>query len=271
MSHEHSKSAAALREHIAAAMRLHQRYVEDPEFLAVYDRFIELQMAYFLPLYDDLRDRPGYDAAIDFVVSDLTGTGIANRDRDLERVAGIMARTLPLKALDALTMAMELNARILAINVDIASELRGPLLAGSKISERDYCLASRSATTFAEFQSLISMSRETGKALDRFAHLPLIRGIAHSMRIPARLAGFGDLQSFLEKGLDTFLGVADVDEFLDIMEERMTDIFQRILEADPDLLETTAIEDLATQRGPHDRVAAEAVRTTGSWREDEAG
>jgi len=242
MSHEHRQSAAALRQPIAAANRLHHRYIDDRSFYKVYSRFIDLQLAYFLPQYDDLRDRPGYDAAIDFVVSDLTGTRIANRDRDLERVAGIMARTLPGKAIDAVILAMDLNARILAINVDIASTLRGKLEKGTAISERDYCLASRKATTFAEFRTLITKSREAGEALDHFAHLPLIRGIAHSMRIPARLAGFGDLQAFLEKGLDTFLDVPDVDEFLDIMEERMTDVFRRVLEASPKQLSTGAIE-----------------------------
>lgn len=242
MSHEHRQSAAALRQPIAAANRLHHRYIRDRTFYKVYRQFIDLQLAYFLPLYDDLRDRPGYDAAIDFVVSDLTGTGIANRDRDLERVAGIMARTLPSKAIDAVILAMDLNARILAINIDIASSLRDKLLAGTDISERDYCLASRKATKFSEFRTLITMSRQAGEALDHFAHLPLIRGIAHSMRIPARLAGFGDLQSFLEKGLDTFLGVPDVDEFLDIMEDRMTDIFRRVLEAAAKQLSTGAID-----------------------------
>lgn len=241
MSQQHSASAAALREHIAAANRLHHSYLDDPESLRLYERFIDLQMAYFLPKYDDLRSRPGYDAAIDFVVSDLIGTGTASRDRDLERVAGIMSRMLPTKALDALVLAMQLNVRVLAINIGIAGLLRDKLQQGDGISERDYCLANREVTTFDEFMSLIAMSREAGEALDRFARLPMIHGIAHSMRIPARLAGFGDLQAFLEKGLDTFLGVPDVDEFLDLMEERMAVVFQRVLEAEPGQLETTAI------------------------------
>jgi hypothetical protein len=242
MSHEHGKLAAALREEIRATNRLHRRYLNDPAFLRLYERFVDIQMAYFLPRYDDLRNRPGYDAAIDFVVSDLIGTGTASRDRDLERVAGVMSRTLPSKALEALVLAMGLNARVLAINIDIASAMSDGLRGGAAVSERDYCLASRQATTFAEFKKLITMSHEAGRALDRFAHLPLIRGIAHSMRIPARLAGFGDLQAFLEKGLDTFLGLADVDEFLNLMEERMTAVFHRVLVADPGLLETTPIE-----------------------------
>jgi hypothetical protein len=242
MSHEHSEAAAALREQIRAANRLHRRYLDDPAFLRLYERFIEVQLAYFLPQYDDLRDRPGYDAAIDFVVTDLTGTGTASRDHDLERVAGVMSRMLPTAALEAMIIAMKLNTRILAINVDIAALLAERLRAGGSISERDYCLANRQVTTFAEARSLIAMSREAGRALDRFAHVPLIRNISHSMRIPARLAGFGDLQAFLEKGLDTFLGVADVEEFLDIVGERMMLVFRRVLEEDPASLDTTPIE-----------------------------
>ena len=247
MSHEHKKLAAALREQIKVANRLHHYYLHDSAFLCVYETFVDVQLTYFLPKYDDLRDRPGYDNAIDFVVSDLTGIGTASRDHDLERVAGVMSRTLPTKALEALVLAMSLNARILAINIDIAAALREKLRAGVAISERDYCLASRQATSFAEFQALIEMSREAGKALNRFAHLPLIRAILHSMRMPARLAGFGDLQAFLEKGLDTFLGVADVDEFLDLMEHRMTAVFHRVLEAEPGLLETSPIGSSGSQ------------------------
>jgi hypothetical protein len=242
MSESHRELAAALRRHIAHANRLHQQYLDDPRLFADYERFIDLQMAYFLPRYDDLRKRPGYDAAIDFVVSDLTGTGIAERDRDLERVAGFMTRTLPTRALEALTVAMELNARLLEMNLGIAANLRDALRSGEAISERDYCLASRSAATFEDCRTLIGMTRRAGQSLDRFAHLPLIRGLLHSMRIPARLAGFGDLQAFLEKGFDTFHEVPDIVRFLDDMEERMNGIFSRVFELDADQLDTAAID-----------------------------
>ena len=49
MSQQPSAAAAALREHIGAANRLHHRYLDDPESLRRYERFIEVQMAYFLP------------------------------------------------------------------------------------------------------------------------------------------------------------------------------------------------------------------------------
>ena len=129
-------------------------------------------------------------------------------------------------------MAMKLNKRVLAINLQIARELQDVLLAGEELSEQAYCLASREVSSFAECQELITLTRRTGERLDRFAHLPMIRTLLHSMKIPARLGGVADLHAFLEKGLDTFVGVPDVHEFLDVMEQRMTDVFYRVFEED---------------------------------------
>jgi hypothetical protein len=48
------------------------------------------------------------------------------------------------------------------------------------------------------------------------------------MRKPAHLAGFGALQEFLEKGYRTFVALEDVDQFLDEITVRMTEVFTRI-------------------------------------------
>ena len=237
MSKQHKRAAARLRRYIEASNELHQQYVGDPAVFGIYERFIELQLGYFLPRYDDLLVRPGYSAAVHFVVSDLTGPGIASRDRDLARVEPIMSRFLPAAALDALALAMQLNSRVLAINLQIADQLRALLKTGDKISERTYCMASREVSSFAECQELIAMTRRAGEQLDHFAHLPMIRTLLHSMKIPARLGGVGDLHAFLEKGLDTFVGVPDIREFLDVMEGRMTEVFYRVFEETPDVLE----------------------------------
>jgi hypothetical protein len=49
-----------------------------------------------------------------------------------------------------------------------------------------------------------------------------------AMRTPARLAGLGVLQLFLESGYKTFNALQDVDQFLDDMTVRMTEVFGRI-------------------------------------------
>jgi hypothetical protein len=235
------RSAELLRRYTAESNRLHRQYLGDAKSLAAYRRFIGLQLGYFLPKYDDLRDRPGYDAAIDFIISDLVGPGIADRDRDLERVVPVMSRMLPAKALRALALAMELNARILGINLGIESALREKIAAGDGITERDYCLATRGATNFDEFKELIGMTREAGLSLEHIVGMPMIRPMLRAMRGPARLAGFADLQAFLEKGFQTFIALDDVHTFLDVMEARMTEVFRRVFEADEATLDTAPI------------------------------
>ncbi|MEM9209109.1 MAG: hypothetical protein AAGA61_07675, partial [Pseudomonadota bacterium] len=76
-----------------------------------------------------------------------------------------------------------------------------------------------------------------GEQLDRFARMPMIRTLLRSMAIPARLGGVADLHAFLEKGRNTFVGVPNVAQFLDDMEERMTAVCYRVFEEDLAVLE----------------------------------
>lgn len=225
-----AEAAHSLRQFVAQSNTLHQRYLNDSKALTAYERFVDLQLGYFLPQYDDLRDRPGYDDAIDYIVADLTGPGIADRDRELEKVVPVMTRFLPTKALKALALAMELNARVLAINLGIEGELRERIAAGS-ISERDYCLASRAVSSFEECQELVAMTRSAGESLEQIIRVPMIGSLLRSMRVPARMAGVADLQVFLEKGFRTITALDDVHEFLDIMDQRMTAVFRHVFEA----------------------------------------
>ncbi|MEM7764884.1 MAG: hypothetical protein AAF290_12530 [Pseudomonadota bacterium] len=235
------ETVAALRYAVNESNSLHASYVGRPDVAASYERFIELQMAYFLPRYDDLRDRPGYSEAIDFVVSDLTGTRIAGRDRELEKVVPLMTRVLPGKALSALATAMTLNARILKINLGIASILRSAIDSGNSVSERDYCEASRQHASISDFDELITMTRQAGESLARIVRLPMIGSLLRSMRLPARMAGVLDLHEFLERGLATFLALDDVPQFLDIMEQRMRVVFSHVFEAPLESLDAQPI------------------------------
>ena len=53
------------------------------------------------------------------------------------------------------------------------------------------------------------------------------------MRRPARLAGFGELQDFLERGFRAFRHMEDASEFLDTIERRETQILDRIYARHP--------------------------------------
>lgn len=244
-----SLSAKRLRHYAAASNELHQQYLGDETVRKSYSRLISLQNAYFLPRYDDLRVHRGFDAAIDFVVSDLTGTGISQRDRDLEVVVPIMSRMLPSRAVDILADALELNAFVLEINLGIESVLRSQLLQGEPVSERIYCLANREVSDFEAFSRVLEMTRRAGEALDQVVRLSMIRSLMRGMRVPARLAGFGELHAFLEKGYGTFVAVEDVPAFLDLVGQRMNEIFRRVFSAPVDTLVTKPIVALRGSQG----------------------
>ena len=101
-------AAQHFRQHSKRSNALHAQYLGNPQLLRNYDRFANWQLDYLLPLFADLYDRPGYAEAIDFPMSDLAGTGISERDRDLERAAPAITSMLSLKALATISAAAEM-------------------------------------------------------------------------------------------------------------------------------------------------------------------
>ncbi len=221
-------TARELREYTDRSNAIHQEYLGDPELLERYERFVAWQLDYMLPFYEDLRASEDYAVAVNFVVSDLTGIGVNQRDHDLARVVPIMCKMLPDKALRTVATAMQLNARVLDINLSICRELFKEISVDADISEAEYCSACRRASRLDECLELVYLTGEVGHNLDHVIRIPMIGLTLKVMRTPARLAGFGALQRFLEKGYRTFVALKDVDQFLDDMTLRMTDVFTRI-------------------------------------------
>ena len=221
-------AAKELREYTGRSNAIHREYLGYPELLDRYQRFVAWQLDYMLPFYEDLRASEDYAAAVDFVVSDLTGMGINQRDHDLARVVPLMCKMLPDKALRTVATAMRLNARVLGINLAICRELYKDIPVDADVSEAEYCSACRRASRLDECLELVHLTGEVGHSLDHVIRIPMIGLMLKAMRTPARLAGFGVLQRFLEKGYRTFFALEDVDQFLDDITLRMTDVFTRI-------------------------------------------
>ncbi|MGB5578818.1 MAG: hypothetical protein WBM88_15520, partial [Woeseiaceae bacterium] len=76
-------AADKFRQFIRRSNELHVEYLEDAQLLKNYDQFANWQLEYLLPFFSDLYRQEGYAEAIDFIMSDLAGIGISNRDRDL--------------------------------------------------------------------------------------------------------------------------------------------------------------------------------------------
>jgi hypothetical protein len=229
--------AAKFRRHIRQSNEQHAVYLTDAKLLDIYDRFTRWQFAYLLPRFDDLHDQEGYADAIDFVMSDLAGVGISDRDRDLERVAVLITTMLPLAALRSIAAAAELNARVLHVNLDICRSLMVGTNLPDPIAERDYCVACRQTSSLEECVELVDLITDLGKTLKSLVQMPMIGFTLRAMNKPAHAAGFGALQGFLETGYRTFRRIPDIDHFLQQCRERMTAIFTHIYTTPLDQLE----------------------------------
>ncbi|MEO0577894.1 MAG: hypothetical protein AAFZ58_04325 [Pseudomonadota bacterium] len=214
---------------------LHHEYLVDPLLAERFERFLQWQAAYLLQQHGDFAARAEYTDAVEFVVNDLTGFDVSDRDRDLARIVPLMSRVLPDSVLATLAGALELNAGALAMNLAICRELycEGDVHA---FSERRYAAAVRVATDRDRARELVLAIRGVGEDLERIVELPMIGKTLSSMRLPAELMGFGALHRFLAKGFTTFRDLPDTPRFLDELEARMLAIYHRLYDASLDEL-----------------------------------
>lgn len=222
------KSAASkFIEQMRRSNALHLEYLDDRNGLAHYERLTAWQHDYLLPFFGDLFVYEGYEKAIEFVVSDLSGTSIASRDRDIERAAPLFIRLLPTRALQTLAIGAEMNARVLDINLALCRRLARNGGFPEVISEDDYLPALREVATLDECIGIIRILGELGENLDTLVRVPLIGGTLRAMRVPAHAMGYGALHGFLESGFTTFRAIPDVPVFLDLVLGRAVEIFER--------------------------------------------
>jgi hypothetical protein len=222
------QAANLFREQIRRSNELHIEYLDNPRLLKNYDRFANWQLEYLLPYFADLYEQPGYAEAIDYTMNDLAGVGISNRDRDLERVAPVITRMLPLGALQTIASAAEMNARVLEFNIAICRALLIDDELPEKITELDYSVACRKASSLEDLVELVHLITGLGKTLKSLVRVPMINMTLRAMRAPAHAAGFGALQDFLERGHATFKQIPDIDLFLGEIEIRMVKMFTQI-------------------------------------------
>lgn len=225
---ERKAASARFRQHIHRSNELHIGYLEDSDLLENYDRFANWQLEYLLPFFKDLYAIEGYAGAIDFTMNDLAGIGISNRDRDLERAAPAITTMLPLAALDTIASAAEMNARVLEVNIGICRCLLVGNNLPDHITEIEYCVACREASSLEECAELVHLITGLGRTLKSLVNHATIGLTLRAMRGPAHAAGFGALQEFLETGYRTFRLIPDIDHFLSEIETRMIGVFERI-------------------------------------------
>lgn len=185
--------------------------------------------------YVDIRNTQPFAAACEFFLADLYGEGdFTDRDRAVERVVPIMLRLLPEGVLASLARAIELNALSHELDYQMAAALPARCTRVDAITDVDYAEAYRAAAERAARRRQLALLLVLGRELDRLVRKPMLSELLHLCRWPARMAGLGALQSFLERGFDAFGKLGGAGRFLGIIlrrERAFMDAIERVLES----------------------------------------
>ena len=217
------KILSPLEQQLRAARLERQAAERDPALQSARLALKTFQSARLARSHADLLAIPDTRAAALFFLEDLYGThDLSQRDTDLERIAPTMQRVLPADALHTITDAIRLDA--LAERLDTAmAKLLGP-----QFTEAGYVAAYRQALTPADRARQLDLVQGLGDSLTHLVRVPMLNGTLKLMRGPARLAGLGGLQRFLERGFSAFKGMKKPGDFVAAITSRERVFMERI-------------------------------------------
>lgn len=223
-----------LTSHLSRAAALRARSRATPGLATARESLREWQAARLARTHADLLQSPRFGAAAEFFLSDVYSPKDAGRrDEQIERVIPMMMKVIPAGGLEIVANALELDA----LTEDLDAGMLEVLKSGSgKLSAARYGEAYRQVGRRADRERQIELIRDLGCSLERLAKAPFISSALKMMRRPAKIAGFGDLQNFLERGHSAFRKLGSAQEFLDIVTSREKALLEALFAGDDTLL-----------------------------------
>jgi hypothetical protein len=196
------------------------------------------QQVRFARTYADLLADSRHAAAAQFFLTELYGpTDFAQRDTQFARIVPALVRLFP----DEIVRTVGTLAALHALS-EVLDGAMGRFTTTLPLSRATYVAAWQHTGRSAERERQIQLTLDVGRALDRYTRNPLLRNTLRLMRAPARAAGLAELQSFLERGFDTFGAMRGSQGFLDTIAARERTLAKRMFEVDPVELETMPID-----------------------------
>ena len=175
------------------------------------------QQRRFSHTYADLLKSTRYGAASRFFLEELYGpTDFTRRDAQFARVVPALVKLFPSEIVDTVATLAELHALSESLDTALGSHLSE----GVPIMGAEYIAAWQKTGNPDRRERQIALTLDVAGRLDRFTRKPLLRSSLRLMRGPARAAGLGELQHFLETGFDTFRAMNGAHEFVAIVESR---------------------------------------------------
>jgi hypothetical protein len=181
--------------------------------------------------YENLISQERYRAAGDFFLGELYGgLNFRERDQEMERVLPVMVRMLRDDMILVLAEAFELQSLSLNLDMDMTAALKQS--GWDELNTDRYGEIYRACGRPVDRKRQIELIGRLGMELNELVHHRLVLWLIRTVRGPARAAGFGLLQSFLEGGLRAFQVMGDGTEFIETIWNSEREIMQRLFAAD---------------------------------------
>jgi hypothetical protein len=204
--------------------QLRDVFADEPALHRTLVRLQKWQSKRLLRSHADLHAEPRYRLAVDFFFKELYGVStVRQRDADLIKVQRAMERLLPREGLQALCLAIELEILSQELDADMSRAL-----GSAPITVERYATAYRKTGRRPDRERQIVLMCNVGRFLDDVVHKPMVRPLVKLARSPAHAAGFGLLQEFLERGLDSFVSMGGADDFIARIRAKETRGLQRL-------------------------------------------
>jgi hypothetical protein len=181
--------------------------------------------------YADQRSLARRRDAVAFFLDEVYGArDYSARDAQFARAIHRLRAMLPLTALQALRDAVELQALTIELDVAVAERLA---VGDAPLGATTYAAAYRDADRQVDRRRQIELAVSIGRRLEHLTAHPAIELMLRVAATPARLAGYGALQAFIERGYAAFRQLGpETDAFLTAIGER-EEAFRRRTSAPP--------------------------------------
>ena len=180
-----------------------------------------------LSTHDDLWQSKRFKPAMQFFVDELYGPkDFSQRDSELVRVVPKMGKILPNKGLISLEAALRLNC--LSLELDIALV---QALGNEEITRCSYFACYRQCDNQPKREEQIQLLEKLGLDLAQVVKISGISAILMLARKPAKIAGVQSLHEFLEKGFKSFKKIGPVNDFIDPINKRESELMYALFAA----------------------------------------
>ena len=178
---------------------------------------------------------PQREAAARFFLTDVYGDhDFSRRDANVAKVLPMMQRLLPASVLGTVADGIELGALTHALDLRMAEALHQLAPRRRALDAALYAQAYRKVGHPRLRARQIALIGQVGTTLGSALRMPGIGTLLKLSRVPARAAGLGELQSFLERGYAAFAELGDIRGFLADIGDNETRVMERLFAGDPD-------------------------------------